>query len=113
MGDRGNIVMVEKTGNKIYFYTHWDGSDLPRILRQALIRGKGRWDDEPYLARIIFSEMIKDNILEETGYGISTYQPDYNHSDLEVHCSSQTVGWKNQNWSFDDYVQLTTPIPNY
>lgn len=43
---------------------------MPKILKAALDRGRGRWSDRPYLIRIIFSEMIKDDILSETGFGI-------------------------------------------
>ena len=58
MGDRGNIIV--KDGNsEVYLYTHWTGSDLPDVLRSALKRGKSRWNDGPYLARIIFCEIVK------------------------------------------------------
>ena len=36
MGDRANIEMVYESGEKIYFYTHWSGSELPEILQNAL-----------------------------------------------------------------------------
>lgn len=88
MGDRANIaikqnhrteggrlVKLEKS-QLIFFYTHWQGSVLPLILQDALKRGRGRWGDDAYLARIIFCEMIKDSVLDETGYGISMYVPD-------------------------------------
>ena len=71
--DRGNIILKFHDGNKIYFYTHWGGSQLKNTLKNALKRGKDRWGDEPYLARIIFSEMIKDEVLKNTGYGITPY----------------------------------------
>lgn len=73
MGDRANVVVVQHGGKKgartggVFLYTHWGGSELGRTLRDALARagGKGRaategnrWDDEPYLVRIIFSEML-------------------------------------------------------
>lgn len=76
MGDRGNVCFVEKNGGIMYFYTHWGRSKLLGTLRNALKRGVDRWNDEPYLARIIFSEMIKDEILSETGYGLSTTKGD-------------------------------------
>lgn len=81
MGDRANIVMKQnisddQLGTEIFFYTHWSGHELPQILQDALKRGEGRWNDESYLGRIIFCEMIKGEVLEETGYGISTYETD-------------------------------------
>ena len=48
-----------------------DGYLLPQIVQSAMT-DNSRLDDEEYLSRIIFSEMIKDHIDGETGYGIST-----------------------------------------
>lgn len=109
MGDRGNIVMRQKDGNQIFFYTHYDGSDLPRILQDALIRGEDRWDDEPYLGRIIFCELVKDDVLNNLGYGISTYETDNEHPVLYVSSESMTVQCGNDpkfTWSFKEYIKL-------
>ena len=107
MGDRGNICMEEAEGKKIYFYTHWDGSELFTILKNALIKGKLRWDDEPYLARIIFCELVKkdDGI---TGYGISTGVCDNEHPIFVVNSDKQVVSIEetNKNWTFEDFIQL-------
>lgn len=73
MGDRGMIVVHDGyDSNQVGLYTHWFGSDLPRILQEALNKGKEQWDDPPYLARIIFCEMIiADNSNDGTkGFGI-------------------------------------------
>ncbi|MFA6836965.1 MAG: hypothetical protein WCR04_11260 [Fibrobacteraceae bacterium] len=57
----------------IYLYSHWDSvQELEKVVKNALRRGVNRWNDRQYLNRIIFSEMIKNDILEETGYGLST-----------------------------------------
>ena len=120
MGDRANIVMVQhpwggKPQSLIYFYSHWGGSGLPKVLQSALIRGKGRWDDEPYLARIIFSEMIRDSVEDDTGFGISTYQADNEHPLLVVNSETKTVSVADaktpedthSSVSFSRYVELT------
>ena len=91
MGDRANIQIRESEGGKIYFYTHWSGTELPNILAKALDRGRDRWGDEQYLSRVIFSEMIKNDILETTGFGISTYRGDDNHPDLIVDYSTNKI----------------------
>jgi len=70
MGERNNINLMN---DGIYLYSHWeDKESLKEILKQALIRGKDRWKDRQYLNRIIFSEMIKNNVLDNTGYGLSS-----------------------------------------
>jgi len=70
MGERNNILLVN---DGIYLYSHWDSvQELEKVVKNALRRGVNRWNDRQYLNRIIFSEMIKNDILEETGYGLST-----------------------------------------
>ena len=59
---------------RIYFYCHWGGYEVEAeiILRDALLHAKPRWDDAPYAIRMILSYILAPNIMEETGYGIST-----------------------------------------
>lgn len=101
MGDRRNVRIEEESGGQIFLYTHWDGSDLPDIVASALDRGRGRWGDEAYLTRIIFSEMIKGDVEGETGYGISTYQCDENHPDVVINMANQTA----DRVPFDKFVE--------
>lgn len=70
MGDRANIV-VKSSGEQVSLYTHWEGSELPWMLQRALARGRERWSDSSYLARIIFCDMIRNSIMDLTGFGIS------------------------------------------
>ena len=100
MGDRGNIILNYKENGKIYFYSHWTGSNLGEILKSALIRGKDRWDDDAYLSRIIFCEMIKDYVLDDTGFGISTSMGD-GGNEIEVDLDKQTV----DGISFEEFIK--------
>jgi len=106
MGDRGNIKVVSKDNpNGIYFYTHWRGSELPEILRHALIRGHERWTDEAYLNRIIFCAIVQGYEMETTGFGISTYICDNEHPIITVDHDAQTVSLENgKKWPFKQYV---------
>lgn len=96
MGSRGNIFMVQHPNGSgqsdvgIFMYTHYSGHALPEIL-QTVLRHKVRWNDEPYLARMIFSAMIKDDVSGERGAGLSTYLCDYNYPILVVNSEEQTV----------------------
>lgn len=94
MGDRRNIKLVYGKGHSpVYLYTHWRGSELENILADALDGkgARGRWDDPDYLARIIFSAMVKDEIDSDAGYGIAPYRMDHNHDDIVVNLVKQTV----------------------
>jgi hypothetical protein len=98
MGDRGNIVMrYTKYGtddtSDIYLYSHWSGWELPQILARALDKkiGRNRWDDDSYLARIIFDELTTGDQGQETGYGIAPWQLDNEHPILYVDLEKKTV----------------------
>lgn len=90
MGDRRQAIVKQGT-EKVYLYTHWAGSELPEIVKAAMQRGKGRWRDAPYLTRIIFSEMVKGDILGETGAGIWSSNMDSEHPDILIDIDTQTV----------------------
>lgn len=86
MGDRANVHVAG-----VYLYTHWGGSELPETVRRALIRGEERWQDEPYLARIIFCEMVGENVKGTTGYGISAECGDGDDRVVIVDASMQRI----------------------
>lgn len=99
MGDRGQI----KVGG-VYLYTHYGGSELKQTLQEALKR-KQRWQDEEYLTRIIFSEMIKNEVMEETGYGIGTKMHfDLNSDLIEVDVANQKVKLGSKVYSFEKFT---------
>lgn len=107
MGDRGNV-RLEYAGKHqpIYLYTHWHGTDLPTIVADALNskQGRNRWDDPDYLARIIFTNMVKSekNDDGETGFGIAPYRMDHNHPDIIVDLYEKTV----DGMSYERYIEL-------
>lgn len=112
MGDRGNIVLDYGNKRRIFLYTHWSGSELKTTLKKALIRGKSRWEDESYLARIIFCEMIKDDITELTGYGISPTITDNEHPLLIVDLINHKIWFETEegnkiksSYSYEEFVK--------
>lgn len=72
MGDRRNIIVkADSEEYGIALYTHWTGSNALKDIAHALDRGRGRWDDPGYFARIMFDEMCKrESRSEITGFGI-------------------------------------------
>jgi hypothetical protein len=95
MGDRGNIYVVQHPHREpeggIFIYTHWGGHKLPELLQSALKTGKSRWNDEPYLTRVIFDAVSVDN-EGITGVGLTTYLTDNEYPILVVDSEKQTVG---------------------
>ena len=121
MGDRANVFVREKLKDEVvgvYLYTHWAGHELAQTVHDALTRGRSRWDDSPYLARIIFDEMVKDDHGGETGYGISATMGDNGHQIIVVDPSQERIGFCKEGaektpglellWSFEEYVALSS-----
>lgn len=105
MGTRANIHVIDNDNDPgVWLYQHWDGDFLPSILQCALAK-RWRWDDSQYLTRIIFSEMIRDHVDEETGYGISSQAWD-GDTRLVVNVGNQTVSNGSQKWSFEEYLNV-------
>jgi hypothetical protein len=118
MGDRANVAIVQHgvTGEAgaIFLYTHWEGTNLPFLVQAALARGKERWDQEAYLARIIFAEMIQDDLFDDAGFGIALSPPDNQHAIIVVDCAWRTVGFTfgkldacHRLWGFDQYIRIS------
>jgi len=93
----------------VWLYTHWGATYLPVTVQDALKR-RLRWNDESYLARIIFCEMVKGDIDGELGFGIDTDQ----HGDVwcvvHIDAEGQKVSIEENNrfvgeWSFSEYVK--------
>lgn len=92
MGDRANVVIQDEDGNRVWLYSHWGGFDMLTTLRNALTRGKERWDDPAYLARIVFCEMMGPKAVNDTGgFGISAVIGDNERPILVCDCKTQTV----------------------
>lgn len=106
MGDRANIQVKNDNDQSVYLYTHWDGSELPETLQVALAK-RWRWDDEAYLARIIFCEMVKEGVLDETGFGIASYVGDGEDRVLVVDTQARTVSRGEAQWTFEEYIALS------
>lgn len=105
MGDRAQVLVKDEG---VYLYTHWGGHALQAVVRRALAR-RERWDDPEYLARILFCEMIGDDVDGETGYGIGTNEHcDNEHPVVVVNCADQTVTIDGAACTFEDYITEQT-----
>ena len=102
MGMRQNVQLIypaqgETEYQPIFIYSHWGGDDdinnspLAQQVREALSK-RDRWDDDSYLARMIFSQIVKDaGIDDPTGVGLSPYEIDPEFPTITVDLGGQTV----------------------
>jgi hypothetical protein len=105
MGDRGNVVLNYGDGKKVYLYTHWSRYKIGSDLQAALKRGVSRWDDPPYLARIIFQELLGGD-GGTTGFGIDVFLGDGDET-AELDLLRQTVRFKKEEpVSYTEFIRV-------
>lgn len=107
MGDRRQAVLhFDQVETPLYLHTHWGGHDLPATLARALERGRPRWNDEPYLARIIVSEMAyQTGVLAETGMGIAPYRMDSEYDDIHILLTQNQVMVAREVFTFEEFIE--------
>ncbi len=104
MGDRGNICIEysrvkDSEARRIWFYTHWRGDEMPKLVRNAMAK-KWRWMDEGYLARIIFETLTLGDRDVETGFAITPEPYDTPHPYVVVDTGRKTVSFvREQDWT--------------
>jgi len=105
MGDRANIhIREDEEDVGVYLYTHWCGTNLPEILKNVLEK-RWRWEDAPYLTRIIFDEMSKGDQGNEINFGISTSLCDGDDRIIEVIVDKQLIKINGKTWSLEEYIK--------
>jgi len=70
MGARINFVFDDGTDSLVNLYSHWGEDTWEDDLVGALIHAQPRKGDYSYFTRMVISHLIKDYVLDETGFGI-------------------------------------------
>ena len=71
MGARINFVFKDsEDGPSVVLYSHWGQDSWQTDIAAALEHSKPRWGDSSYGTRMMISHLIKDSILDETGFGL-------------------------------------------
>ena len=90
-------------------YSHWDEGHMYPLLAAALQHAQPRLQmgDIPYATRMAISYIIKDSILDETGYGISAMDPSdqaFLDTPITIDLTDMTVG-SGEDWhSINDFI---------
>jgi hypothetical protein len=118
MGDRANVLVKDSYDDGVFLYTHWEGYDLPLLVRKALATEE-RWSDSSYLARIVFSAMVKEDIDGSTGYGISSRLTDNEYPVIVLDADARRVSYVTEaaardkdtskpvaSWSMEQYITV-------
>lgn len=70
MGARINFVFKDGTDSSVVLYSHWGQTEWETDIAGALQHARPRWTDSSYATRMMISYLIKDQVMDETGFGI-------------------------------------------
>lgn len=70
MGARINFVFKDGTDSSVVLYSHWGQTDWETSIAAALWHSRPRWNDSSYATRMMISYLMRDSIMDETGFGI-------------------------------------------
>ena len=109
MGARCNFVFKQSEDHAVALYSHWDEDHMYELLAAALNHAQPRIEmgDISYATRMAISYIMKDQILEETGYGITAMDPsDQGFLDhpITIDFTDMTVGSGEEWHSINDFI---------
>jgi hypothetical protein len=101
MGARINFVFKNNEGPHVVLYSHWGQGDWKTDIAEALDHARPRWSDESYFTRMVISYLIKDQLMDQHGFGI------YSINDISENLGDQTIIIDiNQETVIDEDVKL-------
>jgi hypothetical protein len=100
MGDRVTYVFDQNNASPIFLYGHWAGHNMMANLADAIVFAWDRiqMDDEPYATRQMISHLIGDEWTQETGWGLTTYFCESEHSIPVINVHNKTVKLLPNHW---------------
>ena len=75
MGARCTFVFKQKEDLGVALYSHWGEDSMYADLAQALQHSAPRKGDTEYYTRMAVSYLLKDSIMDETGFGLYACNP--------------------------------------
>ena len=75
MGARCTFVFKQSEDLAVALYSHWGEDAMHSDLAQALQHAVVRKSDNEYYTRMAVSYLLKDSILDETGFGLYACNP--------------------------------------
>ncbi len=111
MGARCNFIFKQKEDLAVVLYSHWGEYERHRDLALALQHAAPRIGDIEYYTRMAISHLLKDSILDETGFGLYASNPNDSFIDtpILIDLTNNTISDETGNHSIDDFVNYHLP----
>ena len=113
MGARINFVFKDVEDEaSVVLYSHWGQDSWETDIAAALEHARPRWQDSSYGTRMMISYLIKDSILDETGFGLYAVNGenyDLGEQTVVIDFTNQTVT-DNVSVDWDKFVAAYSPL---
>jgi hypothetical protein len=113
MGARCNFVFKQKEDLAVALYSHWGEYTLHADLAQALQHAAVRKGDTEYYTRMAISHLLKDSILDETGFGLYACNPntslDYMDTPILIDLTNNTISDETGSHDIDSFINYHLP----
>lgn len=104
MGARTNFELQDFKGS-VWLYSHSGGDDKSSDFAEALEHARVRWGDTSYAIRMVVSYLIKDRVMEDTGFGLGSYEfGEESYDSLCANFIGNTVIYKQELFTFDEFI---------
>ena len=112
MGARCTFVFKQKEDLAVALYSHWGEDSMHMDLAQALQHATVRKGDTEYYTRMAVSYLLKDSILDETGFGLYACNPgsqQWMDHPILIDLTNNTISDETGTHSIDDFVNYHLP----
>ena len=112
MGARCTFIFKQSEDQAVALYSHWGEDSMHLDLARALAHAAVRKGDTEYYTRMAVSYLLKDSILDETGFGLYACNPnDLGWADhpILIDLTNNTISDETGTHSIDDFVNYNLP----
>jgi hypothetical protein len=112
MGARCTFVFKQSEDLAVALYSHWGEDSMHSDLAQALQHAVLRKSDTEYYTRMAVSYLLKDSILDETGFGLYACNPnDLGFADhpILIDLTNNTITDETGSHDIDSFVNYHSP----
>ena len=115
MGARCTFVFKQKEDLGVALYSHWGEDSMYQDLAQALQHAAVRKGDIEYYTRMAISHLLKDSILDETGFGLYACNPNdlgFMDHPILIDLTNNTISHDDVNHKdIDSFINYNLPDP--
>jgi len=112
MGARCTFIFKQSEDLAVALYSHWGEDSMHSDLAQALQHAVVRKSDNEYYTRMAVSYLLKDSILDETGFGLYACNPnDLGWADhpILIDLTNNTITDETGSHDIDSFVNYHSP----